>query len=249
MRSIGNSARRLPTRILCAAICTSLAFAPLAARANTDKGTIEIPGVYGFLPLNSGAYTMKGEAKDKNGRPIACEEWDWEAINPVGGSLNVIDKSLSWPVEKSMFSFRTGSAEGAARVEVKCRVKDRVVAEGVALVSTKRGEKQENRQAEAPQPAPAKAGGGGMGLGGLALLGLGVAAAAAAAGGAGGSSSGGSESGGSCSTGFYRCTPPNSNICCPNGTTIYCSNTNTCTNATSGNFGNVCGNQSAARGC
>lgn len=73
---------------------------------------------------------------------------------------------------------------------------------------------------------------------------VGVVAVAAAAAAGGGSSSS------TCSSGSHQCAPPNSNICCPDGTTIYCTNNNTCTNQTSNNFGNICGNGNAnADGC
>jgi hypothetical protein len=77
----------------------------------------------------------------------------------------------------------------------------------------------------------------------VAVAVVGVVAIAAAAGG------GGSSSGGGCSSSSHQCSPPNATVCCPNGTTIYCTNTNTCTNLTSANFGDVCGNQADADGC
>ncbi|MGH8371649.1 MAG: hypothetical protein ACRETO_02810 [Gammaproteobacteria bacterium] len=80
-----------------------------------------------------------------------------------------------------------------------------------------------------------------------AALTVGVIVAVAVAAGGGSSSSGGS-----CQTGYKQCSPPNASVCCPNSATIYCTDSHTCTNMTSANFGDVCnngGNQSVADGC
>jgi hypothetical protein len=194
---------RLPSRILCLAISMSLAATPLATLGADQKGRIEIPGVYGFLPTNSGVYTITGNAKDADGKEVKCDEWDWNAINPIGGSIRVIELSLSSPIKdhKNMYSFRTGSGEGAARVEVRCKVNGEVVSEGVALVSTKRGEKETEQSQAAPTSG---SGGGGLGLGAVAI-GLGLAAAAVAAAAAGSGGGGGSSSSSTDYCGSWNC--------------------------------------------
>lgn len=196
--------------MVCALVSVALAAAPLGAAAKEGMGRVSVPGVYGFLPLNSGPYLMNANAQDKDGKSIACDDYDWRAVNPLGGSNPVIDRSLSGPGSmRDTFSFRTGSGEGAARVEVKCEVKGKVVAEGFVLVSTKRGEKGKET-GDQPAPAQAAAGGGGGGLGGALLIG-GLVAGAAALAGAAGSGAGGSSSGGgggsssSCTATYSQC--------------------------------------------
>lgn len=251
MKNRSHGAVSASCRMVCMLVSVALAAAPLGAAAKEGMGRVSVPGVYGFLPLNSGPYLMNANAQDKDGKGIECDDYDWQAINPIGGSNPVINRSLSGPGSmRDSFAFHTGSGEGAARVEVKCEVKGKVVAEGFALVSTKRGEKGKEGS-DQPAPAQAAASGGGGGMGGALLLGGLVAGAAALAGAAGSGSSGGSSSsGGSCPSGTHQCTPPNSSVCCPNGTTIYCTNSRTCTNLNSGTFGNLCGgNQGAASQC
>ena len=100
----------------------------------------------------------------------------------------------------------------------------------------------------APQPAPAPEDSG-SGVGSALLIAGAVAATvlvvAVAASGLS------SSSGGGCSNGSHQCSPPNSNVCCPAGDAIYCTNNNTCTNQTLSNFGDICGsgNNSTASGC
>jgi len=198
MRTNAARAHGLSARALCLAVSFCLASTPLAA-FGAEKGRVTVPGVYGFLPLNSGPYPMSASAEDKDGKAIRCDDWDWDPHNPVAGKMRVIDKYSSGVGSlKHTFTFTTGPEEGAARVVVKCLVgrnKD-VAAEGFVLVSTKRGEKREEDKQQAQSSQPAPSGGGGSSIGNVLLIGGLVAGAAAVAAAAGGSS-GGSSSGGS----------------------------------------------------
>jgi len=196
MRTKAARAHGLATRALCLVVSFCMASSPLVA-LGADKGRVTVPGVFGFLPLNSGPYPMTASAEDKDGKEIRCDDWDWDPHNPVAGKLRVIDKYSSGVGSlKHTFTFMTGSEEGAARVVVKCLVgrnKD-VAAEGFVLVSTKRGEKREEDKQQAQSSKPASSGGGGSSLGNLLLIGGLVAGAAAVAGAASGSSSDSSSS-------------------------------------------------------
>jgi hypothetical protein len=208
MRSNAARAHGLSARALCLAVSFCLASTPLAA-FGAEKGRVNVPGVYGFLPLSSGPYPMSASAEDKDGKAIRCDDWDWDPHNPVAGKMRVIDKYSSGVGSlKHTFTFTTGPEEGAARVVVKCLVgrnKD-IAAEGFVLVSTKRGEKREEDKdkQQAQSSPPAASGGGGNPIGNVLLIGGLVAGAAAVASAAGGGSSGGSSSSSSSSGACLR---------------------------------------------
>jgi hypothetical protein len=97
-----------------------------------------------------------------------------------------------------------------------------------------------------PTPPPAQSSGSGGGVLTAALVVGGVALGAAAL----AAAAGHSASAGGCQAGQHQCQPPNGGICCPNGTTLYCTNGAGCTNLNSSTFGNLCnGNQPAAAPC
>jgi hypothetical protein len=99
---------------------------------------------------------------------------------------------------------------------------------------------------QAAPPAPTAGGGAGSGLM-LVLGGLGIAALAVGLSGAGEESSSGGG-GSSCPSGSHACNPSaNPLICCPNGTTVYCPNSRTCTNLTGS--GSECGAGQPRQSC
>jgi hypothetical protein len=214
-------------------------------------------------------------AYDVNGNPTQCNPAPGAANNqPQVMTHNPATGQVAYPAHgeytngTSYVDVTMGPSSGAAFLEVSCgsAVKKVLLSNDGEAVPQNQKNPPNNQDLSIPppaaqnglagaapangqQPAPAPEDDSASGSSALLIAGLvavavvGVVAIAAAAGGSS------SSSGSTCNSGSHQCSPPNASICCPDGTTIYCTNSNTCTNLTSANFGNVCGNQAAADGC